>query len=315
MVSEHIEHIVSVSGGKDSTALYLLALERMHAKGRAFRAVFADTGNEHEAVYDAIRALPILTGGPKIEWVSASFDRHIAKKRDVVNTKWRRDGVSEDVISAALDMLHPTGNAFLDLCIWKGRFPSTMVRFCTEELKVRPIQLQIYAPLFSAGKAVVSWQGVRGQESLARSLLPQWQRLEADGRVYAYRPLLSWTTDDVWAMHDKHGVPRNMLYNQGMRRVGCMPCIMSRKDELREIARRFPEHIERIAKWEEIVSAASKQQSTTFMSADAGDDVHYSTHGILERVEWSKTSRGGKQYDLDLAAEFGTACNQWGVCE
>lgn len=39
-----VQHLVNVSGGKDSTATYLLGLE----SGRDFRAVFADTGNEHE---------------------------------------------------------------------------------------------------------------------------------------------------------------------------------------------------------------------------------------------------------------------------
>ena len=34
-------HIVNISGGKDSTATYLLALER----GKPFRAVWADTGH------------------------------------------------------------------------------------------------------------------------------------------------------------------------------------------------------------------------------------------------------------------------------
>lgn len=37
-------NIISVSGGKDSTALYLLAIEFF---GKDFIPVFADTGNEH----------------------------------------------------------------------------------------------------------------------------------------------------------------------------------------------------------------------------------------------------------------------------
>lgn len=43
---KNTRHVVSVSGGKDSTATYLLALEYT---GGDFDAVFADTGNEHEA--------------------------------------------------------------------------------------------------------------------------------------------------------------------------------------------------------------------------------------------------------------------------
>ena len=40
--------LVSISGGKDSTATLLLALERE----KDVRAVFADTGNEHQLTYD-----------------------------------------------------------------------------------------------------------------------------------------------------------------------------------------------------------------------------------------------------------------------
>src|SRR5690606_11326977 len=60
-----VQHLVNVSGGKDSTATYLLALEH----GRPFRAVFADTGNEHEITYEYVARLAERTGGPEIEVV------------------------------------------------------------------------------------------------------------------------------------------------------------------------------------------------------------------------------------------------------
>ena len=62
-----MEHVVSVSGGKDSTATYCRAIER----GLPFRAVAADTGNEHPATYEAVNTLHIKTGGPQVEWVKA----------------------------------------------------------------------------------------------------------------------------------------------------------------------------------------------------------------------------------------------------
>lgn len=117
---------------------------------------------------------------------------------------------------------------------------------------------QITLPLLRLGLTVISWQGVRADESDARALLPKFQRIgpahgvkaspeEEDAwRLYAYRPLLHWKTEDVFALHKKHGLKPNPLYANGMSRVGCMPCIMCRKAELYEIARRFPEHIERL---------------------------------------------------------------------
>lgn len=325
-------HLVSVSGGKDSTALYLLALER----GRPFRAVFADTGNEHDATYDFVRELPGKTGGPAIEWVKADFAIHFARKRIFIARHWPRYGVPPDVVQAAIDLMaEPTGNPFLDLCILKGRFPSTRVRFCTDRLKIDPIFQQVERPLLDAGQVVVSWQGVRADESVARSTLPKWQRIQrtsevmtkaelaayADKRTYAYRPLLEWKVEDVWRMHEKHGIARNRLYDMGMGRVGCMPCINCRKDELRSIAARFPDHIDRIAQWEDIVAKAARRGNATFFCTtddptnNAADDITQETHGIRRRVEWSKTSNGGRQYDLMALADFNTACDAWGACE
>src|SRR3546814_5551271 len=67
----------------------------------------------------------------------------------------------------ALKVLHPTGNPFLDLCLWKGRFPSRKAQFCTEELK-RNIAVEFQVDLIDQGHTVVSWQGIRRDESLNR---------------------------------------------------------------------------------------------------------------------------------------------------
>ncbi|MFI8038977.1 phosphoadenosine phosphosulfate reductase family protein, partial [Acinetobacter baumannii] len=47
-------NIVSISGGKDSAATLLLALEQNVSN---LLAVFADTGNEHEITYEYVRYL------------------------------------------------------------------------------------------------------------------------------------------------------------------------------------------------------------------------------------------------------------------
>jgi 3'-phosphoadenosine 5'-phosphosulfate sulfotransferase (PAPS reductase)/FAD synthetase len=295
-------NIVSVSGGKDSTALLLLAIERQTDNLQAW---FADTGHEHQQTYEYIDYLsnkvwPIRT-------IRADFSAQIARKREFVATKWREQGVPEDRVLKALETLVPTGNPFLDLCLWKGRFPSTKARFCSEELKRNPI-VEAQIELLDAGNEIWSWQGVRADESLARRDLPELD--EVGGGLWNYRPILKWTAEDCFAMHKKHGIKHNPLYEQGMGRVGCMPCIHARKDELLEISKRFPEQIERVARWERLVSAASKRGSSTF-----GVGVDVSVSSIHSVVEWAKTSHGGKQYDF-LRMEEGPSCSSiYGLCE
>ena len=311
-----MEHnIISVSGGKDSTALLLLAIER---NTENMQAVFADTGNEHQQTYDYVQYLHENVF--PIRRVVADFSKQIAGKREYVLEKWAEKGVGQADIDRAAAALVPTGNPFLDLCIWKGRFPSSKAAFCSEELKRNPIIRQVQNPLLDAGGDVVSWQGVRRDESLRRSTLPERElklrRDDTGAELWNYRPILDWTAADVFAMHDKHGVKKNPLYSQGMGRVGCMPCINCRKDELLEISRRFPEAIERIRMWEDAVKNASKRRAATFFAAPSDDNEWSAQQTIDRRVEWAKTSHGGKQYDMLRVFDDAPLCSSiYGLCE
>lgn len=226
---------------------------------------------------------------------------------------WKQESVSQQIIDNALEVLKPSGIPFLDLCLWKGRFPSTMAAFCSAELKRNPIMQQIHEPLLTSGHDVISWQGVRAQESRRRALLTMKEhKLTHDNgaELWNYRPILNWSIEDVFAMHKKHNIKPNSLYSQGMGRVGCMPCINCRKDELLEISKRFPKEIERIKEWEKIISMASKRGSATFFTSDERG------HGIDQLVEWSMTSRGGKQIDFLRANSDIQLCSSiYGLCE
>lgn len=299
-------NVLSISGGKDSTAMWILATREM---GAEVTPVFADTGHEHPLTYDYVEYLERELG--PIRRVKADFTERIAKRREYVQTVWREEGVSEEIIEHALSVIHPTGNPFLDLCIWKGRFPSTKARFCTQYLKIIPIMEEVYMPILEAGNKVVSWQGIRAEESPARAKMPE--REEQPEGYTVYRPLITWTAEDVFATHRKHGIEPNPLYKLGMSRVGCMPCINCNKSELFEISRRFPEEIARVEEWERIVGLASKRGMATLAPPYNGKGIP-----INEWVEWSKTSYGGHNYDLLKAIELAEApvcSSQYGLCE
>jgi len=307
--------IVSMSGGKDSTATALLAIER----GVDPMLAFSDTGHEHSSTYEYVDYLEQKLG-IRIERCKADFSKDIERKRGVVETKWRKDGVSEDKIQRALAVLKPTGNPFLDLCLWKGRFPSTMARFCTEHLKIIPFNNQVLFPAIEKFGSVETWVGVRADESAARAKLPERDMDDTGAEIV--RPILHWTVEDVFEMHKKHGVEPNPLYKQGMGRVGCMPCVSCGKEELRQIGMRFPEEIERVSEWEAIVKEASKQDGATFFTLRAKQvegltrEEHERLGSIKAKVEWAKTSRGGNQYDLISVHEEPAMCHSiYGLCE
>lgn len=338
-----IANVVSISGGKDSTATALLAYERGVEN---IRFVFADTGHEHPVTYKYVGYLNSrfqeLTGSG-IDVVTSDFSNEILAKRQSLIAHYieianmgpgnnRLKDFTLPILDRMIDALVPTGNPFLDLCLWKGRFPGTRSRFCSEFLKHAPLT-KYHESLMGQFSTIVSWQGVRKDESKERALLTErevefgsWEP-EPSG-LLIYRPILDWTAEECFALHDKYGIDCNPLYKKGMRRVGCMPCIHTTKEELREIARRYPEVIERIAWMERTVSIASKRNASTFFDARVTakylgtgktvNDISPITHGVETYLEWARTERGGRQQSLIAAIDMDLVplCSSvYGLCE
>lgn len=303
--------LVSVSGGKDSTATLLVALERRDRSD--ISAVFCDTGNEHEMTYDYVRYLGEKTGVP-VHWLKQDFTDWWWRKFTYIQEKWPAKGVPEDVVLRALAVMAagPTGNPFLDLCIIKTRFPSRMAQFCTQYLKSLPA-VEYATQLLDCVGPVESWQGVRAEESPRRAAQPEWE--DRGGGLTIVRPIHKWTAAMVFAKHDEHGVAHNPLYRLGMGRVGCMPCINAKKDELLEIGKRFPEHIDRIEEWEAVVAAVSKRSSATFFATDGDSETAMARGNIRQVITWSKTKRGGKVEDPERLIEPAMCASAYGLCE
>jgi 3'-phosphoadenosine 5'-phosphosulfate sulfotransferase (PAPS reductase)/FAD synthetase len=204
------------------------------------------------------------------------------------------------------------------MCLWKGMFPSRTKAFCSEELKRNPIQAQVQNPLLDIGDDVISWQGVRRDESIRRANLAENEHVrtsKAGGEMWNFRPILDWTSEQCFDMHKKHGIKHNPLYEMGMGRVGCMPCINCRKNELLEISKRFPEAIDRIEQWEAAVALAGKQGEASFFP-DPDRQQGKQMRGVRNMVEWSKTGRGGYNYDWIKAEDDGPLCSSiYGLCE
>lgn len=279
------------------------------------RLVFADTGNEHEQTYRYVLDYMPAALGIAVDVVRASFAEQIERKARFVAEKWPEFGISDDKVRRAFAALKPTGVPYLDLCIWKGRFPSRRAQFCTQELKTMPLA-EYQNDLLDAGYLVESWQGVRADESFNRRYLHE--RDDRGGGLTIYRPILSWTAQQTVDFVRSRGIDLNPLYSQGMHRVGCMPCINARKSEIAEIARRFPEHIERIEEWERLVSEASKRGASTFFRAQKrglSTEEAVAQANIRATVEWSKTTRGGQQYDLLHDDEPPACASEYGLCE
>ncbi|MFP2768078.1 phosphoadenosine phosphosulfate reductase family protein [Oceanisphaera sp. KMM 10153] len=407
-------NIINNSGGKDSGATDLLAMAITGGAYRSVAADTGNEHPmtiEHLKTLHEQRP----DKGPVVEIVSADYPEEMfAKRREAISKGWRKKqmvragsyrgilmpslsradtkfaenwrsaakamgwGDYDTPLDAALSALHRTGNPFLDMALTHGGFPLGRQRFCTDELKMKVVLDRVLTPLIEAGCDVVQWSGVRGDESDKRAGYTRFEedRRDDSGQLYNFLPIHQWTAADVFALYRHFGVKPNPLYSQGMGRVGCMPCILVKKEELAEIAARFPSEIERAAEWELQVAKTSRWihwmivghvnrrqfkpvqrqiRITPHLDEDSGEEVNTATDsrparlgintrlphrdyeleveayqgtsmlgprgGVIggsvhDAVDWSKTGRGGKVYDLVTASINAESCSsKYGLCE
>jgi 3'-phosphoadenosine 5'-phosphosulfate sulfotransferase (PAPS reductase)/FAD synthetase len=152
------------------------------------------------------------------------IEQGIGHRRVFLDTGWEHPDTYEYLRGPLSDALGPIEEVrgpetFEELVIRKGMFPATTKRFCTQELKIKPIR-DYLARLLDDGIDLVNAVGVRRAESRARSQVVEWEWSDFHD-CEIWRPLFDWTEADVIYMHQRHGLAPNPLYLRGATRVGC----------------------------------------------------------------------------------------------
>lgn len=234
-LTAEMHYLISFSGGKDSVATWLYVTKELGFKNVV--CVFADTSHESKVTYDYVTMLRDDYGCP------------------IVHVSGSDKQLSEDYEHKPL--------TFAKLANHKHRFPSPTKRFCTTHLKMYPLRSYLEAlqglepswPYFSDTEPIkidgdiCMVSGVRADESPKRANMVDFA-WDTFMRTCRWLPIHKWTAKEVFDLHDKHGIPPNPLYKSGCSRVGCFPCIMAKKPELRAIALRDPEAFDDLAKME-----------------------------------------------------------------
>jgi 3'-phosphoadenosine 5'-phosphosulfate sulfotransferase (PAPS reductase)/FAD synthetase len=251
-------------------------------QGIAHERVFLDTGWEHPDTYDYLRGELTRVIGP-ITWVTPPRQME-------------------------------------ELVLHKGMFPSRVQRFCTQLLKVRPMAKHIAKWQDEHGE-VVNAVGVRAAESIARSKLPEWEWQDGfDCEVW--RPLLTWSEQDVIDIHKRHGLRPNPLYLKGATRVGCWPCVYAKKDELRLLQQIDPARVDKLRELEGLVTikakARNEEQGKELKNPPGWFQAKTGTGKecwpIDKVMQWAMTGYGGRQFELFAAEPQEQGCVRWGLC-
>lgn len=248
--------LIQFSGGKDSTASLIWAVKESGFKKENIIAVFCDTGFENEKTYKYIFEIKEKLGIKLLILKSKKY------------------------------------NDFFDLAEKKKRFPSLRARFCTEELKAKPMIDYI---LDFVKEHILIVQGIRADESETRSKMAMdcqyfkyyfkplneeklkkqtnnlnlfYEEKTEQPKFHTYRKkdVFAWKklySDDIirpfFYKSDKetinyileNGFSLNPLYYEGFGRVGCFPCVLAQKREVKLIIENYPDIAQKIINQEE----------------------------------------------------------------
>lgn len=213
----------NLSGGKDSTA----------------------------AAHAAIRLLDAL-GHPA--------DRRLAVHADLGRAEWRSTPATVTTIAdrLGLPLLVVRRTAGDMVARWEQRFlagkrryealetynligpwSSASLRFCTSELKIQVIGPELARRY--RGQTIVSVIGLRREESPSRRATPISRpddRFAKPGnaagtKMIAWHPAVDWTQAQVFAAHERHGLPLHEAYQHyGATRLSCAFCVLASLHDL-----------------------------------------------------------------------------------
>ena len=225
--------IVSFSGGKDSQACLIRACREFGAKN--IEAVFCDTGWEHEITYEHVHNVVQELG---------------------VNLVTLRSSIG----------------GFQELCYRMKWFPDSTHRMCTTQLKIYP--MIDYVLRQNDDLCII--QGIRSAESASRARMScsadyfeQYkEKTSREHRLYRIQDVREWcryhsavverpffgaSAQDIIDYILESGQRPNPLYERGVSRVGCYPCIYSRLSELK-LMRKDSYYVKRVQELEYMVN-------------------------------------------------------------
>lgn len=255
----------------------------------------------------------------------------IPHRRVFADTRWEALETYEhlDILRAKLGPIDVVGYpGGMPAKIREGaRFASRMQRWCTRELKIEPLRAYCDA-IEATGAIVVTVTGIRAEEGTAKNGRAEMAEVEDDTAWggWMWRPIHKWTIADVLAIHHRHDVPVNPLYQRGHDRVGCYPCVMANKEDVRLVADHAPERIAEIRTLEQEVTTERRRRNietpgrysypdaSFFLKAVNRNIPDAPVMSIDEVVAWSRTERGGRQLPMFPPVPDG-GCFRWGLCE
>lgn len=290
--------IVQFSGGKDSQACLIWAVEKFGSE--KVEAQFSDTVWEHEDTYKHISEICEKMNVKIVTLTSRDFPdgmMGMVKKKGRFPSSNARFCTEELKIKPFIDYVLTLEE---NLIVIQGiRNEESIARSTMQE---NCSLFKYYFEPYRTNSMIVEKYKNRLNLSLAqrKSYLKAKERLDLgkeDKKFHTYRkkeifewkkkfddsvlrPIIKWTSSEVIQYILEHGQRVNPLYYKGAKRVGCFPCIMTSKEEIRAMNELSPE-------WIPKVRDAEKETNSSFFPPD-----------FVPKKHRSQTSKSGKRFGL-----------------
>jgi len=207
-----MKYIISISGGKDSTASLLYMLERVPKDDVI--TVFCDTKWESDVVYKYL------------DYLEAKLDINIIRlESEGMEDLCKRKGIviSSLIRSCTLELKIKPFEKYL-----KENFVDKGIEFMVVEgIRREESDSRADTETFALKKSIIP-----GKKFYKPTLYP-----------IAY-----WNTDEVFNFIESKGVLVNPLYKTGRKRVGCEPCIFANKYELMYLPEKYKNRLKTLEK-------------------------------------------------------------------
>jgi len=199
--------IASFSGGKDSQVILDLCTRALPPD--AFQVIYSDTG------YELPSSLQFYEDVQKyyhMKYPSLLF--RTAKNHESVLNYWDKIGT-----------------------------PSDKHRWCCAVMKTGPLYRMLKIPGTNKQAKVLSFEGVRAEESTRRSGYERIGRGVKHSTTINARPILRWSLVEIFLYIWKHKLHINSSYRDGMTRVGCLICPFASEWNEMMVKEKYPNNL------------------------------------------------------------------------
>lgn len=254
-IYDHI--IVCLSGGKDSIASFLMLLDKGVDLSKVEFWHHDVDGREGSHLMDwafmadYVREFALHFKVPLyFSWLEGGFEREMLKSDSLPMP--HKIETPEGLITLPRDRAKPGTRL---------KFPqqsaNLQTRWCSSAVKIDVGRRALNNQDRFKGRKVLFITGERRQESANRAKYNQLEPHLCDTRngrtakhIDAWRPILNWSEEQVWAIIERYSIIAPVPYRLGWGRSSCQTCIYNSPQIWATMLEHFPERVNAIAQYE-----------------------------------------------------------------